>query len=325
MSDAAATAPSGPAAPPAPPREAKLDDIMLAMDVVDTLRHQDALVARELDADARQAELIDRLRAIYKSQGLEVTDRILIEGVRALQEARFVYTPPPPGLARTLATLWVQRDAWARKALATILVVAIGWGAWQYFFVGAAERQAERARIELTQTLPSELDRLHKAALAEARVAEARDRANAALADGRLALERKDPEAARKAIGDLNGLLDRLRQEYALRIVSRTGEQSGIWRIPPNRPTGRNYYLIVEPVTPSGTLVKLPITSEEDQKTSTVDRFGIRVSQDVYDAVRRDKADDGIIQRAVIGQKTRGHLEPAYTLPVLGGHITEGW
>ena len=35
-----------------------LDDVMLAMDVVDTLRHQEVLVARELDETRREAELI---------------------------------------------------------------------------------------------------------------------------------------------------------------------------------------------------------------------------------------------------------------------------
>lgn len=47
-----------------------LDELMLAMDVVDTLRHQDNLVARELDESRREAELIARLRQIYESQGL---------------------------------------------------------------------------------------------------------------------------------------------------------------------------------------------------------------------------------------------------------------
>lgn len=302
-------------------REAKLDDIMLAMDVVDTLRHQEKLVARELDEDAREAQLIERLREIYTSQGLAVSDQILRDGVKALKESRFVYTPPPPGTARTLALLWIRRGTLLRTAVAIVAAVAIGWAAYGYFVGGAAER----ARIEITETLPAELDRAHKAVLAEARVPAARDRAQQVLNDGRLALERKDPAGARNAIAAMNGLLDRLRQEYTLRIVSRPGEQSGIWRNPQGRPTQRNYYLIVEVLSPTGQPVKLPITSEEDQKTTSVDRFGIRVSEQVFDQIRRDKADDGIIQRAVIGQKARGALDPTYSLPVQGGMITSGW
>src|SRR4051812_46228950 len=86
-----------------------LDDLMLAMDVVDTLRHQETLVSRELSEESRDAELLDRLRNIYRGQGIAVPDRILQEGVQALKEQRFVYTPPPPSLRRTVATAWVNR------------------------------------------------------------------------------------------------------------------------------------------------------------------------------------------------------------------------
>src|SRR4051812_8678259 len=62
MAEAAALVPA-PAARPTPgaltmaaaPAQ-NLDDLMLAMDVVDTLRHQDTLVARELDEQRRDAE-----------------------------------------------------------------------------------------------------------------------------------------------------------------------------------------------------------------------------------------------------------------------------
>src|SRR4051812_44322350 len=100
MADAAIPATPGSPAPVAepgalaPPPQ-KLDELMLAMDVVDTLRHQDSLVARELDETRREAQLIERLRQIYRGQGIEVPDRVLQEGVRALKESRFVYTPQP--------------------------------------------------------------------------------------------------------------------------------------------------------------------------------------------------------------------------------------
>ena len=102
-------------ATPAPAAEAQaappatLDELMLAMDVVDTLRHREILVERELNEEAREQQLIDRLRALYKSQGIEVPDSIIAEGVKALKEDRFVYTPPGPSFARTLATFWVRR------------------------------------------------------------------------------------------------------------------------------------------------------------------------------------------------------------------------
>jgi uncharacterized protein DUF6384 len=75
---------------------ATLDDLMLAMDVVDTLRHRERLVERELNEEVREEQLIERLRALYKSQGMDVPDSVIAEGVKALKDSRFVYTPPKP-------------------------------------------------------------------------------------------------------------------------------------------------------------------------------------------------------------------------------------
>jgi hypothetical protein len=52
---------------------------MLAMDVVDTLRHRERLVERELNEEVREEQLIDRLRTLYKSQGAKnfTLDRFL--------------------------------------------------------------------------------------------------------------------------------------------------------------------------------------------------------------------------------------------------------
>ncbi len=50
---------------PTEAESAPLSDVMLAMDVVDTLRHNQDLVARELNGEAREKQLIDKLREIY--------------------------------------------------------------------------------------------------------------------------------------------------------------------------------------------------------------------------------------------------------------------
>jgi len=86
-------------AAPAVRDKSKLDDVLLAMDVVDTLRHREQLVLSELDAGAREAALLERLKDIYAAQGIDVPERILKEGVKALEEKRFLYEPPKPSLA----------------------------------------------------------------------------------------------------------------------------------------------------------------------------------------------------------------------------------
>src|SRR5678816_685879 len=98
------------AAPPEKPQT--LDELMIAMDVVDTLRHREDTVARELDEEGRETELIERLRKIYRDQGIDVPDKVLLDGVKALKDSRFVYTPPPPGWKRSMLTAWARRDVY---------------------------------------------------------------------------------------------------------------------------------------------------------------------------------------------------------------------
>ena len=99
----------------APSKPKALDDIMIAMDVVDTLGHRDDLVRRELSDEARESELIARLRQVYRDQGIEVPDHVLADGVKALNDSRFVYTPPPASWKRTLLTLWTKQKTHGKR------------------------------------------------------------------------------------------------------------------------------------------------------------------------------------------------------------------
>ena len=48
----------------------------------------------------------------------------------------------------------------------------------------------------------------------------------------------------------------------------------------------------------------------------------MRVPKSVFDEIQADKLDDGIIQKAVIGTKARGDIEPTWRLEVSGGALT---
>jgi hypothetical protein len=299
----------------------RLDELMLAMDVVDTLRHQESVVTREIGREHSDEALMARLREIYEGQGLEVDDRILRAGIQALKEQRFTYEKRGSPSGRLLAHLWVKRRAVGMALLALLLAIglSLGWSALQR---GAQERAVEAQRIELTQTLPADLTRAGEAALAEARVTQAQAAVRDLAADGEAALARRDAASARAVVAELDALRDQLATTWELRIVSRDGEASGVYRIPDVNTGARNYYLIVEAVTPDGRVVPLPIRNEETGRTEPVSTFGVRVPEAVYDAVRRDKSDDGIIQDDIVGEKPRGALESVYTMPVMGGMIT---
>lgn len=112
---------------PAAASEAKLDDLMLAMDVVDTLRHEQELVQRELNADARDAAFVARIREIYAAQGIAVSEEIIRQGVEALKQDRFSYQPPPRSFSVRLAEIYVDRGRWFKRVLFTGIGVSALW------------------------------------------------------------------------------------------------------------------------------------------------------------------------------------------------------
>src|SRR5262245_46376157 len=192
-----------PSSMPPPDRPQTLDELMIAMDVVDTLRHREDLVQRELDEEGREAELIARLRQIYHDQGIDVPDKVLLDGVKALKESRFVYTPPPPGWKRTTLTAWARRDVYGRRAAITAALLAAGTGGYYLAEVRPARLAQEQARIELTETLPKGMKLAHANAVALAADASAKRKADQLLADGERAISTGDRAGAAKAQAEL--------------------------------------------------------------------------------------------------------------------------
>lgn len=314
---------STPAAPAIRDRN-NLDDVLLAMDVVDTLRHREQLVLSELDAGAREAALLGRLKEIYAAQGIDVPEQILKEGVKALEERRFIYEPPKPSIAVTLAKIYIARGRWMAPLILAVIALGSLGAAWHLGVALPEQEQAEAARVELAQTLPSETGRLHGEVTALALEETARLRADALKADADRAIAAGDVEAARAARDGLALLQQDLAVVYDVRVVYGPGEaRSGVFRIPEDVPGGRNYYLIVEAVHPAGRLVEVPVSSEEDRRSDRVTRWGQRVSEAVFQSVADDKGDDQIIQNSVIGRKLQGYLSPQYTVETPGGAILE--
>lgn len=201
-------------APPGTPQ--KLDDIMIAMDVVDTLRHREDLVRRELNEEGREAELIARLRKIYHDQGIDVPDHLLADGVKALKESRFTYTPPPAGLKRTLFTLWAKRGSYGTRGGIALAVLLAGYVGYDRMIAAPERLLQEQTRIEIAETLPRALRQAYAdiVAMAPGDVL-AKQRADALLADGELALRGGDRDSAAKVLTRLSDLRNRLRAAQA--------------------------------------------------------------------------------------------------------------
>jgi hypothetical protein len=292
-----------------------ISEVLLAMDVVDTLRHEQALVERELQLEENDAALVEKLRRIYTSQGIEVTDDVLIQGVQALRDERFTYHPPKPGLQTILARLYVGRGRWGKAAAILIVAVLALWGGYRFLYAGPAER----ARVQIVQEAAELATEIGKHALEPG----ARQKADALKEQATSAIRADDLDTARDAVAAMGILRDLVQQTYTLQVVSRPGAPSGVWRQSSQNPAGRNYYLIVEAVTADGRRLELPVISEEDGKTKLVKEWGLRVPAEVYEQVRRDKAEDGIVDARTVGVKQRGFITPEYRVQTSGGAITE--
>ena len=287
-----------------------LDDVMLAMDVVDTLRRRQRLVARELDEAGREQDLRQRLKRIYAQQGIEVPDHVIDQGVAALKEDRFTYRPPPAGLARRLALLYVSRGRWGKWVGGGFAVALLAWTANYFAFVAP------------DKALPEDLARVRGEVVELAATDHARSAAQQIWEAGSAALRNDQPEGVRQALTRLEQLRATLEQEYVIRIVNRPGERSGVWRIPDINQEARNYYLIVEAIDPAGERLQVPVANEETGQTESVTTWGQRVDEATFEAVRRDKQDDGIVDNDRVGIKPRGHVQPNYQMPTSGGAIT---
>ena len=77
-----------------------------------------------MNEEAREAQLIERVKAIYEAQGIEVPDTVIREGVEALKRDRFTYRAPERTLAVKLAEIYVSRRRWMPWVLAGLIGTA---------------------------------------------------------------------------------------------------------------------------------------------------------------------------------------------------------
>ena len=302
---------------------APLDEVMLAMDVVDTLRHSENLVARELGEEGRATALMERLRKVYQQQGIDVPDRILREGVAALDEARFTYSPPTGGLGYGLARLYVSRKKWGRTFLTIALVAIIAGVGYNFVYKPYVAGQSAAAVERVQVQLPQEMETLQASITSIAKEQSALTQAEELVMQGRAFAAAGDAEEAEDRVAKLQALFDTLKDEYRLQIVNEEGKDTGVWTYPDVNQDARNYYIIVEAVGTDGAIRNMSITNEETGNIDIVDHWGVRVSEATFNSVRDDKVDDGIIQNNIMGLKQFGYTKVDYVIPTLGGEITQ--
>lgn len=296
-------------------QKAPLEDLMAAMDVVDTLRHEQDVAKREFDNQGRRQRLLERLQDMYLAQGINVPESVLLEGIDALEQERFSYVPVPSSWKTKLAHIWVSRSRWGKPIGFLSVIATFLFGVYLTVEV-FPERQAQKnIPIELTQTLNRIRD--------TAKNPEIIKQAESMVLNAQHALENNNFQEANESLSRLTSVRERLLQEYSIRVVSRANEHSGVWRIPPGNSRVRNYYLIVEAVDQYNKAVKINVVNEENNTSAIKKTWGLRVPEGVFNSVVADKQDDGIIQNNNVGVKRAGYLKPEFTIATTGSTITE--
>ena len=296
-------------------KQAPLEDLMAAMDVVDTLRHQHGIAERELNTQTRREDLLERLKELYDAQGISVPEHVLQEGIDALEQERFQYQPVAPSWQTKLAKMWVSRRRWGKPIGFLAVLGSLFFG---YYFM-AEVLPEKRLQAALPKQIESSLSQIENIAKNPELIIQAQQNAEVA----RIAIDSGDYDQAQDIAARLTSAADSIASEYTMRVISKPNQSSGVWRVPPNNPKGRNYYLIVEALDNNNKVLELDILNQENNKTERTKQWGLRVNEQTFYQIAADKKDDGIIQNNQVGKKEVGFLKPSFSIRTTGATITK--
>jgi hypothetical protein len=308
------------ASPSGPLADASMHDMLRIMDVASTLRRERENAEAQLDAETAKLRLRERLLATAAAAGEAVTPAEVDAAIARYFATQHVYEDPPKGWGSFWAHVWVTRASWL-----TLLVVfaLVTWlCSWLVETVQDAPRHGAPppppAATAPAATSPSvaspgatalesawvEFEKVQATAAAIAADDDAKSRVQGIGATGKLAHDTADLTGLRIARQTLDDLLQRLREEFTVRIVDRPGERSGIDRYQGGKLSG--YYLIVEARTTDGRTLARTITNAETGRTAKVSKWGERVDETVWRRIGGDKQSDGILDETLFAKKERG-------------------
>ncbi|HCN47431.1 MAG TPA: hypothetical protein DIT18_18655 [Pseudomonas sp.] len=138
-----------------------LSEQMGAMALVDELRHRRMEIEEHLDLPRREAEVAERIRSYYKSQGIACDDATVTQGVRSFFEQRLVFEAKPMNLWDKFLGRMIASAAF-RFWIIFMLAFAIMFGSsfWTGFMRGFTKgfnesRAAHQAKSNTTAVPPA--------------------------------------------------------------------------------------------------------------------------------------------------------------------------
>lgn len=138
--------------------------------------------------------------------------------------------------------------------------------------------------------------------------------------------EKGDVSRYEALVAEIEKQVDEASLDLTFTIVARQGVRSGVERTANiSKTAAKKYYVIVEALDAMGVAQNVRVKNIETGEHQAVKMFGVEVSKDVYEQVKRDKMDDGIIQNSIVAKKAAGSLtwKVGGEFEVMGGRITK--
>ncbi len=308
--------------PTSAPEDLSLHEMLRIIDVARELHEAQDAVEREFSREETIALIRERLLASAEITGDNVTPEEIEVAIELYFGNLHKFPAPPGGVQTALAHLWVMRRQIISSTLAVGAVALLGW--WLFFATSgpfSPVGRKQRALADHWQSVSNSVASIEAMSTKPDVVAEVK------LLQGEAETARKAEDIERLADirARLRNLDVRLQEEYEVRIVSGENRQSGIDRYFTDDTGTRTsgYYLIVEARAPDGRVLERSIHNAESDRDERVSVWGERVPQEVYDAIKRDKQTDGVLDETLFAVKRRGQPEEVVVMKNPFGNVVE--
>jgi hypothetical protein len=303
---------------PSASEQPSIADLVRILDVAAEIRADRELASREFAVDETRKMLRERLLESARLTGDPVTPAEVDAAIEQYFQSLYTFREPRWSLSVLLAHAYVRR-IWI--ALAGCVLMAIVSGGWVLFNSSSGLLSPTARESRQIISAGEQCEALGKQLLASSTDPQFKPLVDEQLTNVKLAAESRDRQSLTEIRQRFEQWQATLAEEYEIRIVADPKRQSGARRDFEDKEGKRvsGYYLIVEALTPSGKTLSRKLINAETQKVETVQSWGERVPQAVYERIRDDKKSDGILDERLFAVKRRGHLEPEVVIKDAAG------
>lgn len=289
-----------------PGEDLSLNEMLRVMDVARELRRNRDLAEEMFRRGDVRTELRAKLMRSAEIAGDRVTAAEIDAAIDHYLANLHTYADPEPSFKRMLAHAWV----WRRRVIAGAAAAAIAIGGVWYLFLSPVAPLSSAVRTERAvaaeQAMATRLvEQVRAISQDPAVIARAESLQRQIDATGADAAELTSAIAAKN---ELAVMVETLSQSYEIHVVSGEGRQSAVERGIDGKAS--IYYLIVEARDANGRVIPRAIRNSESGRIETVSSWAEEVPAAVYQRVRADKEQDGLINETLFAAKPRGTLEP---------------